>query len=118
MKTSAEEYKGALKKLQDGTIKKITQLPSDEPRFIIDSNSREITIPDEFTFLGVKNDANAETIYFEIDRYFDAEDLSKHTIVVQYADTSNVQSNSPIGVDVITDIDITSVPGRLFSDRQ
>ena len=114
MKTSAEEYKGALKKLQDGTIKKITQLPSDEPRFIIDSNSREITIPDEFTFLGVKNDANAETIYFEIDRYFDAEDLSKHTIVVQYADTSNVQSNSPIGVDVITDIDITSVPGKII----
>ena len=114
MKTSAEEYKGALKKLQDGTIKKITQLPSDEPRFIIDSNSREITIPDEFTFLGVKNDANTETIYFEIDRYFDAEDLSKHTIVVQYADTSNVQSNSPIGVDVITDIDITSVPGKII----
>ena len=114
MKTSAEEYKSALKKLQDGTIKKITQLPSDEPRFIIDSNSREITIPDEFTFLGVKNDANAETIYFEIDRYFDAEDLSKHMIVVQYADTSDVQFNSPIGVDVITDIDITSVPGKII----
>ena len=114
MKTSAEEYKSALKKLQDGTIKKITQLPSDESRFIIDSNSREITVPDEFTFLGVKNDANAETIYFEIDRYFDAEDLSKHTIVVQYADTSDIQFNSPIGVDVITDIDITSVPGKII----
>ena len=114
MRTSASEYMEKLKQIQDGTITKLTQIPSDEPRFIIDSDSRKITIPDEFTFLAVKNDANAETIYFEIDRYFDAEDLSKHTIVVQYADTSEIQSNSPIGVDVITDIDITSVPGKII----
>lgn len=43
-----------LKQLQDGTITKLTQIPSDEPRFIIDSDSRKITIPDEFTFLAVK----------------------------------------------------------------
>lgn len=114
MRTSSEEYKSALKNLQDGTIKKITQLPSDEPRFIIDSNSREITIPDEFTFLGVKNDANAETIYFEIDRYFDAEDFANHTIVVQYTDKSDLADDMAIGVEPITDIDITSVPGKII----
>ena len=36
-----------LKQLQDGTITKLTQIPSDEPRFIIDSDSRKITIPDD-----------------------------------------------------------------------
>lgn len=117
MKTPAEEYKEALKKLQDGTIKELTQLPSDEPRFIIDSNTREITIPEEFTFLGVKNDANAETIYFEIDRYFDTEDLSKHTIAVQYTDTSkkvSADEDIPMGMDAIIKIDIDTVPGKII----
>lgn len=114
MRTSASEYMAKLKELQDGTITKMTQVPENEPRFIIDSNTRKITIPDEFTFLGVKNDANAETIYFEIDRYFDAEDLSKHTIIVQYSDTSDLTTDVPIGVDIITDIDLDSVPGKII----
>ena len=59
-------------------------LPSNEPRFIIDANSREINIPFEFSFLGVIGDHKAETIYFEIDRYFDDEDLSTHTCVIQF----------------------------------
>lgn len=117
MKTSAEEYLKEFKKLQDGTIKRMTQIPSDEPRFIIDSNTRKITIPDDFTFLGVKNDSYAETIYFEIDRYFDAEDLTKHTIVVQYCDNSTPppsEGDYPIGIDVVTDIDIDTVPGKII----
>lgn len=114
MKTSAEEYADFLKKLQEGTTKNLMHVPSDEPRFIIDSNTRKITIPDEFTFLGVKNDANAETIYFEIDRYFDTEDLSKHTIIVQYVDQSSSDSDSPIGIDVISDIDLDTVQGKII----
>ena len=114
MKTSAEEYAEFLKKLQEGTAKNLTQIPSDEPRFIIDSNTRQITIPDEFTFLGVKNDANAETIYFEIDRYFDTEDLSKHTIIVQYIDNSYSNDDSPIGIEPITNIDLDIVPGKII----
>lgn len=114
MKTSAEEYLEELKKLQDGTIKKMTQIPSDEPRFIIDSNTRKITIPDDFTFLGVKNDSYAETIWFEIDRYFDAEDLTKHTIAIQYSDESTSGSEYPIGIEPVTDIDIDTVPGKIL----
>ena len=114
MRTSAEEYLEELKKIQDGTIKKMTQVPSDEPRFIIDSNTRKITIPDDFTFLGVKNDSYAETIWFEIDRYFDVEDLSNHTIAVQYSDESVSGSEYPIGIEAVTDIDIESVPGKII----
>ena len=114
MRTSAEEYAEFLRKLQEGVTKGLTQIPSDEPRFIIDSNTRKITIPDEFTFLGVKNDANAETIYFEIDRYFDTEDLSKHTIIVQYIDQSSSDADSPIGIDVISSIDLDTVPGKII----
>lgn len=115
MITSKDEYLQRLHDIQNKeSSKELVTLPSDEPRFVIDANTREIFIPDEFTFLAVKNDANAETIYFEIDRYFDAEDLSKHTIVVQYEDIHKNQSNSPLGVDAITNIDIKSVPGKII----
>lgn len=114
MKTSAEEYEQALRKLQQGDIKKLTQLPAEEPRFIIDSNTRKITIPDDFTFLGVKNDTNAETIYFEIDRYFDTEDLCDHTIIMQYIDKSEKGDDIPIGIDIVRDIDIKTIPGKII----
>ena len=114
MRTSAEEYLEELKKLQDGTIKKMTQVPSDEPRFIIDSNTRKITIPDDFTFLAVKNDSYAETIWFEIDRYFDTEDLANHTIAMQYSDESISGSEYPLGIEAVTDIDIETVPGKII----
>lgn len=114
MRTSAEEYLEELKKLQDGTIKKMTQVPSDEPRFIIDSNTRKITIPDDFTFLAVKNDSYAETIWFEIDRYFDTEDLANHTIAMQYSDESISGAEYPIGIEAVTDIDIDTVPGKII----
>lgn len=115
MKTSQQEYFEELKKLQDGTIKNLTQVPSDEPRFVIDSNTRKITVPNEFKFLAVKNDANAEKIYFEIDRYFDSEDLSNHTIAVQYSDASTLcDDNAIVGIDAVTDIDLTTEPGKIL----
>lgn len=115
MKTSQWEYFEELKNLQDGTIKNLTKVPSDEPRFVIDSNTRKITVPNEFKFLAVKNDANAEKIYFEIDRYFDSEDLSNHTIVVQYSDVSTLcDENAIVGIDAVTDIDLTTEPGKIL----
>lgn len=115
MKTSQQEYFEELKNLQDGTIKNLTKVPSDEPRFVIDSNTRKITVPNEFKFLAVKNDANAEKIYFEIDRYFDSEDLSNHTIAVQYSDASTLcDDNAIVGIDAVTDIDLTTEPGKIL----
>ena len=84
MITDPSEFKQRLKEIQNSAKITFAHLPSNEPRFIIDANSREINIPFEFSFLGVIGDHKAETIYFEIDRYFDDEDLSTHTCVIQF----------------------------------
>lgn len=111
MITEPSEFRQRLLEIQDSTEVTYTTLPSDEPRFIIDANSRTITIPPEFQFLGVKNDHNAETIYFEIDRYFDDEDLSKHACVVQFSNKNNSDDG---GIYPVTTMDTTSVDGKII----
>lgn len=111
MVTEPNEFIQKLQELQDSTEVTYTTLPSDEPRFIIDANTRSITIPPEFQFLGVKNDHNAETVYFEIDRYFDDEDLSQHTCVVQF---SNKNNSNDGGIYPVTTMDTTSVDGKII----
>lgn len=111
MVTSPEDFRQQLLDIQNSVDVVYTTLPSDEPRFIIDANSRTITIPLEFQFLGVKNDHNAETVYFEIDRYFDDEDLSQHTCVVQF---SNKNNSNDGGVYPVTTMDTTSVDGKII----
>ena len=111
MKTDAREYMELLKEIQNSTSSTFTSLPTTEPRFIIDSNSREISIPPEFSFLGVQNDHRAETIYFEIDRYFDHEDLSKHTCVVQFINKDSDGINE--GIYPITEMDLDTAEGKI-----
>lgn len=111
MITSPEEFRQQLLDIQNSVDVVYTTLPSDEPRFIIDANSRTITIPAEFQFLGVKNDHNAETVYFEIDRYFDDEDLSQHTCVIQFANKNNSDDG---GIYPVTTMDTTSVDGKII----
>lgn len=111
MITDPEEFRQQLLDIQNSVNVVYSTLPSDEPRFIIDANSRIINIPIEFQFLGVKNDHNAETIYFEIDRYFDDEDLSQHTCVVQFANKNNSKDG---GIYPVTAMDITSVDGKII----
>ena len=52
-------------------------IPTDEPLFEINANSRTITVPADFSRNGVavRGDHKAEMLYFSIDRYFDAKDL-------------------------------------------
>ena len=111
MITDPEEFRQQLLDIQNSVNVVYSTLPSDEPRFIIDANSRIINIPIEFQFLGVKNDHNAETIYFEIDRYFDDEDLSQHTCVVQFANKNNSNDG---GIYPVTTMDTTSVDGKII----
>ena len=60
-------------------------LPLDETPFIINANTRTITIPQEFSKCGaVKGDNFCEVATFVIDRYFDFKDLADTTIVVQW----------------------------------
>lgn len=118
MITSKEEYLQRLEDIQNQSqLKELVMLPADEPRFVIDANSRTISIPDEFTFLGVQNDHAAETIYFEIDRYFDQHDLSTEMCVVQFESVSEEGAYETVlsdGFYPITKIDIDTVPGKVL----
>lgn len=108
MITSADEFRQQFLDIQNNTSRVFTSLPSTEQRFIINANTRVINIPSEFGFLGVQNDHYAETIYFEIDRYFDKTDLSKHTCVVQFV---NGKSQ---GIYPVTAYDIETVEGKII----
>lgn len=118
MITSKEEYLQRLDDIQNQSqLKELVMLPSDEPRFIIDADSRTISVPDEFTFLGVENDYAAETVYFEIDRYFDQHDLSTEMCVVQFESVSDEGAYETVlsdGFYPVTKIDIDTVPGKIL----
>ena len=55
--------------------------PRDERVFNVNLESKEIDSPE---FLSVEYDHNSETVYFLMDRYFDAMDLSQTACVIQY----------------------------------
>lgn len=86
--------------------------PETEPRFVINSDTREIIIPEEFKFLAVKMDHMSEKIYFEIPRYFDNEDLATKICVVQY-----INANGDIPIEAIVaavDVDTESESGKII----
>lgn len=62
------------------------KLPLDEPAFTIDANTRVITVPDNFkkNGLSVVGDQIAEIVFFEIDRFYDATDLSLTKITIEW----------------------------------
>lgn len=91
--TSLEEYFSWLKVLANPenvseeeklSRRKYTILPLDEDHFIINANTRGITIPADFKKNGiaVQGDHLAEIVYFEIDRYFDYMDLNNTEIFI------------------------------------
>ena len=114
MITDPSEFKQRLKEIQNSAKITFAHLPSNEPRFIIDANSREINIPFEFSFLGVIGDHKAETIYFEIDRYFDDEDLSTHTCVIQFVNKNPKTLECNEGLYPVTTMDINSIDGKII----
>ena len=108
MVTDPEEFRQRLLDIQNSVNVEYTRLPLNEPHFIINANTRTITIPSEFGFIGVKNDHKAENIYFEIDRYFDYEDLSNHTCIVQYS------YKGFEGIYPVTSLDVESIDGKIL----
>ena len=85
MKTSQKEYNELLYVINDPnnlTDEAIYyRIPSDEPVYEIDLNSRNIQAPE---FLSVLEDHNAEVIWFKVDRFFDDVDLYGATCWIQY----------------------------------
>ena len=122
-----------LTKPQDAKYgRKYSILPIQEEYFEIDANARTIKVPDVFrkNGLGVQGDQTAETIYFKINRYFDAMDLYNTDIYIQW---ENANGDQGLAKEWVRDIEtyddymifgwvlgdlITKVPGILkFSIR-
>ena len=82
MKTARDDYLDLLYRVQDPNRQDtIIQLPADEQIYAVDLDTRKIEAP---KFLSVEYDHNAETIYFEVDRFFDNIDLATMFCVIQY----------------------------------
>ena len=112
--------------------RKYTMLPLQEEYFEINANSRVITVPETFrkNGLSVQGDQVAETIYFKINRYFDAMDLNTTDIYIQW---ENANGDKGLAKEWVRDIEtyddymvfgwalgglITQVPGIVkFSVR-
>ena len=118
MITSSEEYMRRLDDIQNQAgMNELVMLPGSEARFIIDANERTILVPDEFTFLGVLNDHKAETVYFEIDRYFDQADLSTKTCIVQFEAMGEMNGSEyelASGFYPVTKMDVTTADGKII----
>lgn len=100
--TSLEEYFHFLPKLttalaaNSDDVGQFMRIPLNEPHFIIDANTRTITVPDDFNKygVGVIGDQVAETLYFEVDRFFDTTDLNETIIYIQWVNPAGVEGLS------------------------
>ena len=97
MITTPSDYIKRLEAIQQSVSPTIETIHlGTEPLFIINTDTREITVPPAMHQLGVVSDHNAETIYLQIDRYFDDADLSQKTCVIQYINAADEKHLYPI----------------------
>ena len=74
MITNARDYEQFLSRISASTPEVLRlRLPTDEPVYEIDWNTRQVQAP---PFIGVEGDHEAETIYFKMARYYELMDLS------------------------------------------
>lgn len=107
MITTPQDYYSKLHLIENAEQAKIAVLlPSDEKVYKVDLNTREIEAPE---FLSIAKDHYAETIYFEMDRFFDHIDLSTATGIVQFEN-----ANKELHIYKIPIIDITTKPGKII----
>lgn len=62
------------------------RIPSDEPIYKINLDTREVEAPE---FLSVLEDHNSEVIWFKVDRFYDDFDLYGSTCWIQYVNALN-----------------------------
>lgn len=97
MITTPSDYIKCLEAIQKSVTPTIEMIHlGTEPLFIINTDTREITVPPAMHQLGVVSDHNAETIYLQINRYFDDADLSQKTCVIQYINAADEKHLYPI----------------------
>lgn len=107
---SLEQYFCNLKDLH-GLSDRYIMLPLDEEPFDIDANTRAITVPANFkkSGLGVQGDEIAETIFFRIDRFFDAMDFDTCQVFAQWQGVDGIPYVTPIVMK-----DVMSQPGKII----
>lgn len=68
-----------------------TNLPNrdGEEIIVIDSSLRNIKVPNSLKNIGVAGDHKAESVFFQIPRYFDGIDLANHSCVIRYINAGN-----------------------------
>ena len=81
-----QDFANFLQRIQAQYPTTLQEIPLDEPRIQVDLNLRKIDIENSIykDFLCMAEDHRAETIYFEVDRYFEDVDLFHCTCVVEY----------------------------------
>ena len=100
--TSLEEYFHFLPQLtatlaeNSDDVGQFMRIPLNEPHFIIDANTRTIIVPEDFNKhgVGVIGDQVAETLYFEVDRFFDTTDLNETVIYIQWINPAGIEGLS------------------------
>ena len=117
--SSLDDYFACLKSLAD--INPIyTVLPLDEPVFSIDTNTRTITIPEDFRKNGisVQGDEVSEILYFSVDRYTDSMDLFREDIRIaiqwETAPDSKGKTQQGISTEWIRDISSLKQEGKML----
>ncbi len=106
MITNSEEYLDFLTKIDNGTPTYELRIPSDEPIYEVDLNTRVIDAP---KFLSVETDHDAELVYFSIDRYFENVDLLTCAGLVLFKNAKNEEY-----AYLIPAYDVVSKPGKII----
>lgn len=110
--TSLDAYFAVLKALLDKDPI-YTVLPLDEPVFAIDTNTRQITVPNDFKKNGisVQGDEVSEILYFSVDRYADSMDLYRDDIhiAIQWETAPNAKGVVEKGISPEWIRDITTL---------
>ena len=106
MITNSEEYLDFLTKIENGTPTYELRIPSDEPIYEVDLNTRIINAP---KFLSVETDHDAELIYFSIDRYFENVDLLTCAGLVLFKNAKNEEY-----AYLIPAYDVVTEPGKII----
>lgn len=110
---SLGEYFSILDILKD-IHPRFLRLPIDEDLFVINANTRQIAFPQNDYVYAVLGDKNAETIYFDIDRYYDIFDLGSKDIQVLIQAEKVINGETKSFLFSATDKDVDSKPGHVI----
>ena len=98
MIVSPQEYNGLLHQIKDPNIfSKVLRIPEKEKIYEINLSTRQIETPE---FLSVETDADAEIIWFKVDRFFDTIDLYSGACWILYTNASGASYfyNAPMNI--------------------